>query len=386
MSPSLTSRRADLDWLRVSAFALLILYHVGLVFAPWDWHVHSHHRIWELRYPALALNPWRLALLFLISGAALRLMSRKLAPAQSLKARLARLAPPFAFGVVVLVPPQSWIEAVDKGRWHDGLVRWWISEFSPAGLADGAPLNHLWFVLYIGAYSLAAIALMARPALMTAAQRVLERTLTGWRLFLLPMAYLVLCRDLMFGWFGVSNRLTDDWYNHAVSLPLFLLGFLLADSARVWRDFEAMRRTFLAVAALALAPLMALELNQSTPAFYAKATLFGIYQWAAIGAAIGYAGRYLRDADGPALRYLREAVFPCYLAHQTILVIAAQALKPARLPIFVEAPLLLGATIAGSLLVYEIVRRLAPIRVLWGLRPAPITPRGESAPATAAAR
>ena len=62
--------------------------------------------------------------------------------------------------VLVLVPPQSWLEAVDKGSWSGGLGAWWRHEFSLSGLADGVPVNHLWFVEYIVVYSLAAVALM----------------------------------------------------------------------------------------------------------------------------------------------------------------------------------------------------------------------------------
>ena len=42
-SPALPGRRHDLDWIRVGAFMLLILYHVGMFYVPWDWHVKSTH-------------------------------------------------------------------------------------------------------------------------------------------------------------------------------------------------------------------------------------------------------------------------------------------------------------------------------------------------------
>ena len=32
-------RRHDLYWLRVIAFGLLVLYHVGMDYVTWDWHV-----------------------------------------------------------------------------------------------------------------------------------------------------------------------------------------------------------------------------------------------------------------------------------------------------------------------------------------------------------
>ncbi|WP_199554667.1 hypothetical protein [Sandaracinobacteroides hominis] len=38
-----SSRRLDHDWLRIAAFGLLILYHSGMFYVSWDWHVKSPH-------------------------------------------------------------------------------------------------------------------------------------------------------------------------------------------------------------------------------------------------------------------------------------------------------------------------------------------------------
>src|SRR5690606_28055356 len=134
--PAPKMRRHDLDWIRIAAFGLLILYHVALVYAPYDWHVHSPHTFPWLHEALLISNPWRLTLLFLVSGAALRLMSRRLTPIPALKNRIARLIPPLVFGTVVLVTIQSWIEAIDKGGFSGGDLAWLWHEFSPAGLSN----------------------------------------------------------------------------------------------------------------------------------------------------------------------------------------------------------------------------------------------------------
>ena len=36
-------RRLDIDRVRVLAFGLLVLYHVGMYYVSWDWHVKSPH-------------------------------------------------------------------------------------------------------------------------------------------------------------------------------------------------------------------------------------------------------------------------------------------------------------------------------------------------------
>src|SRR5438034_2269819 len=80
-APQGPQRRIDLDWVRIGAFGLLIFYHVGMLYVSWEFHIKSTHRIAALEPLMLVLNPWRLALLFLVSGAATRFMTRKLAPA-----------------------------------------------------------------------------------------------------------------------------------------------------------------------------------------------------------------------------------------------------------------------------------------------------------------
>src|SRR5688572_1559683 len=99
------ARRYDLDWLRVIAFALLIFYHVGMFYVTWDYHVKSRHASTFLQ-PAMSLvNPWRLALLFFISGVAVRFLSDKMSPGAFAWSRHVRLGIPLLFGVAVIVAP-----------------------------------------------------------------------------------------------------------------------------------------------------------------------------------------------------------------------------------------------------------------------------------------
>ncbi|MBW8812057.1 MAG: acyltransferase family protein [Caulobacterales bacterium] len=366
------ARRADLDWIRVCAFGLLILYHVALVYSPFDWHIHSAYTFGWMREALLVTQPWRLTLLFLVSGSALRFMASGKAAGAVLGARVARLGPPLLFGVVALVPVQAWIEATDKGAWAGGLGGWMARQFSPQGLAEGVPVNHLWFVVYIAVYTLAAAPLLASPALTARLEAGLERALGGWRLMVLPALYLIVARAWLYYYCGLTNALVGDWYNHAQSLAAFLFGFLLARREPVWRDLERFRWVGLGVAAVALPLAMLQSAHPGGGAFHEipRNSVYALDQWAAIVAILGFASRHLRHASSSRLRYLNEAVFPCYLAHQTVLVLAVWLIRPAQLPAPAEALFLVAVTFAGSLLVYEAVRRAPPLRPLWGLKPA----------------
>ena len=370
MSPPVppTSRRTDLDWIRVIAFGLLILFHVALAYAPWDWHAHSTHTYEWLREGVLITGPWRLTLLFLVSGAALRFMSRGMIAAKVAKARLMRLIPPFVFGVLALVPVQAWIEWREKGSFSGTLIDWYAYQFGPKGLAEGVPLNHMWFVLYIVVYSLICIALLAAPKLLTLMEGWLAKALSGWLLLMLPMVYLAVARQELYETWGLSNHLRTDWYNHAMSFAVFLFGFLFAGREGIWTQFIKLRWAALAVVAVAMPCLMLGEANLLAISDWGKNALFGIDQWAAIAAVLGFGGRYLKQERTAVLTYLTDAVFPCYLAHQSILVVALYLIAPLRWLVGLEAIFLIVVTLGGSLGVYEIVRRIPLIRPLWGLR------------------
>ena len=370
-TPAPPVRRLDLDWIRVSAFGLLILYHVGLVYAPYDWHVHSVHTFEWMREGVLITNPWRLTLLFLVSGAALRFMTLRRTAGQVAKARAERLIPPLIFGTLLLVPIQSWIEAMDKGGWDQGFVAWWMREFSLSGLANGVPVNHLWFIVYIAAYSAVVVLLMTRPQMMARAEERLTDLLAGSRVVWVPILYLIVIRLILFPIFGLTNKLSHDWYNHALSLGAFLFGFLIVRRESVWRDLERYRWVGVGLAVVALPIMMMQTAHPGGGAYWGvpRGIVFGIDQWAVILAILGFGSRHLRNADSPVLRYVTDAVFPCYLAHQTILVAAVWLIQARGWPAPLEASVLVVATIGGSLLIYEIVRRIPLIRPIWGLKP-----------------
>ena len=66
-----TERRYDIDWLRVIAIGLLLIYHIAIVFQPWAMFIgfiKSEESVESLWTPMTMLNIWRIPLLFYVSG------------------------------------------------------------------------------------------------------------------------------------------------------------------------------------------------------------------------------------------------------------------------------------------------------------------------------
>jgi glucan biosynthesis protein C len=390
------TRRIDLDWIRVAAFMLLILYHVGMLYVPWDYHVKSAQPVPQLVPFMLALNPWRLALLFVVSGAATRFMAERRGPGELLGSRSWRLIPPLVFGMLVVVPPQSYFEVVEKSGYAGTFAAFYRDyyfafggEFCRAGRCLLLPTwNHLWFVAYLWVYTLVlAGVLAALPRVPERLEAALVWLLTGWRAFIGPVVLLAAYRLVLYPRFPQTHALVGDWYGHALYASFFLFGFLVVPNPEIrtrmigwrWAAFlaaAAAYATFMAArllpeaAATALGPLLSI----SRPIAYAG------YQWFCIVAVLGFGARWL-TRDAPVLRYLTAAIFPYFIIHQTAIVATAFALRDAGIPAALEGAIVIAATAAACVLTFEIVRRIAWLRPLFGLgatarasRPVPTRP------------
>jgi hypothetical protein len=378
-------RRYDLDWIRICAFALLVLYHVGMYYVTWDWHVNSPNASHALEPLMLLSAPWRLSLLFLVYGAATAFLwdrcrrdgGRFIGP------RSWRLLLPLVFGMLVIVPPQSYFEVVEKlpGGYHDGYLAFWARYLRGDGSFcddDGCLVlptwNHLWFVAYLWCYTaLLWIGLRLAPRITGRAVEGSRGLLSRPGGLLWPLAWLVVARMLLVGRFESTHALVDDWYNHAQYLPLFLLGFAIGKPGPLWERIERARWPALGAALGSwlfitwyfghyddgTAPPEALR--------HLQRVAWAVQQWGAIVAILGFARRHA-PGDSPARRWLAEAVFPVYILHQTVIVLLAVHLRPLGLPPVLEGPLLVLATFALCFGGYAAIRRAGWLRPLFGLK------------------
>ena len=377
------TRRHDIDALRVIAFGLLILYHVGMFYvADWGWHVKSSHLAEWLQWPMMAVNRWRMSLLFLLSGVAVAFLLRRRGGGSFAWSRTVRLGLPLLFGMAVVVPPQAWLQAVSNGAFAGGYGEFLQAYFSfspwPEGAFDGSHVgvtwNHLWYLPYLLSYSL--LVALALPALRSRWGSALQdriRALRGWRLLWLPAIPLVLSAWLLT--VPSTHDLVSDWENHARYFSVFLFGYWLAGDAGLWAELRRLRWASLGLAVLLLGLMFGLMLVRGAPspawqrAGYDLVT-YG-YQWMALAAVLGW-GHHLLDRPFRWLPYATQAVYPCYVLHQTLIVVAGFHLSRAGLGPVLEPVLVLLATAAGCAALYELViRRSAWLRPLFGLKRRP---------------
>jgi peptidoglycan/LPS O-acetylase OafA/YrhL len=379
-SGTLGERRYDLDWVRIGAFLLLILYHVGMYYVSWDWHVKSPHASSLIEPLMLLTSPWRLSVLFLVSGVATAyLLERQ--PRGFLAARSVRLLVPLLFGMAVIVPPQSYLEVVEKARYAGSYGEFLGLYFTAYhGFCRGSDClimptwNHLWFVAYLWVYTMILfVSVRILPGAAPLLRALTERALSGVGVLIWPILYLVAARETLAVWYPATHALVGDWYNHALYGAMFLAGFALAGSRAPWVAMERMRWIALHLAVLGWAFMVAwLALYEDGPAvptqawLIAERAIYAALQWLAIVAVLGFARAHLAQ-DSAARRYLTTAIFPVYILHQTVIVICAHGLKSSHLVPGIEALLLVLVTASTCFLAYELIRRVPLLRPLFGL-------------------
>lgn len=392
-----------LDWIRILAFFVLILYHTGMYYVSWDWHVKSPDAGHAIEPLMILSSPWRLGLLFMISGVATAFMLKKFKVGALLKQRSWRLLVPLIFGMFVIVPPQAYFEIVEKIAYQGSygeFMRLYVTGYEgfcrDKDCLDMPTWNHLWFVAYLWAYTMIGgliVWLLGAPV--GAASDALGRLLTGWKIIVLPVAILAVARFALADAFPTTHALIDDWYSHAQYFFLFALGALLASQSALWARIEALRFAslglWLASWALIVCYWSIPEALANTPEVQLwkplMRTIYCLCQWTPILTVCGFGHRHL-NFDSAKRRYLTEAVFPVYILHQTLIVTMAHWMKPIKLAPAIEGVFLIVLTFTISFGVFEVVRRIAVLRPLFGLGPltSQTSAYAGQAPAAAATR
>jgi len=402
-------RRPEFDVMRGFVVAGLVVFHSAVVFASGaSWFVTDPRPSAGFTVFLLWGSLWGMPLLFLVSGMGARYAMRTRSAAAFARERLARLLVPFAFGLVVLVPPMFYLERLGQPALRQPYWRFWLSFVNVPAIARGLlPRGswtsggvsfdpaHLWFLYVLLVFSVALLPLFAYLA--GPRGRPLTGRLAGFAarhgaVVVLAAAVPVMAVEAVFG----PDVNTGGWERVVYVFP-FLYGFLIASDPRLEAALRRSRWPALAAGCAAAGALVAWAgaLSGSGPGLGAGvppgwSALQGLAGWAWIVAIMGFAGSITarrrhpqasadsRPAAAPeprwqrAARYGNQAVLPFYLLHEPVIVAAAWFILRWHAPALPQYAALVIVSFAATLALYELaVRRFRPARLLLGMKPPP---------------
>lgn len=379
-------RRADLDWLRIIAFGLLIYFHAAIAFISGGIPmIQNTDTSLALQVMVGFLHEFRLALLFLISGVGVSFALRHRDKAQFMRDRTVRLLVPLVFGILVIVPPMIFLEKRFVGEFTGS-----FAEFYPTFFTEGVyprgnlSWHHYWFIFYLYLYCILGWPIFTYLKGAAGLQR-LERWTQGLSrsaclyMAIIPLAVVEIS---LRAWFPGFPDLIHDWANVSHWFLIFIAGYLLASSRPLLDRTQQLRSLSLVLAMLAAAAMFAQFWRPGeghfSPLVNGK-TDIGTYVWFCILrvsnvwfwllACLGYAGRYLQR-PGCLLTYLNNAVYPLFCLHLTVIVALGYVIVPLSWTVLAKYLAITSGTIVVSLGSYELlVRRIAWVRPLVGLKP-----------------
>jgi glucans biosynthesis protein C len=369
-----TPRLHYIDWLRVLAVLLLFPFHVSRVFNSADdpFYVKAAHLSTPLDYVLGFISVWHMPLLFLLAGASTYFALRKRTPRRYLDERGARLGIPFIFGILVLIPPQTWYGAQTNSGYTASFWHYIVSgDFLHWNIKDGGDyyggfgIGHLWFIIVLLIFCVIVLPLLAwgRGERGGARLRSVSRRLAhpaGW----LVAAVILFIAD------GLPDPTGLRFFYYLV---FFVLGYLVVCDGEFMKSAVRFRLPALALgAALAVWYVASGSLRDSLPdpsfALAGLNILGMLASWLVIVGLLGFGKVYL-DRTSPALAYLAEASYPVYILHQTVIVVAAFYVVRLAVPEPLQWLGLLAVSVAVTFALYEVVRRPAATRYLFGMRP-----------------
>ncbi|WP_296311656.1 acyltransferase family protein [Winogradskyella sp. UBA3174] len=345
-----SERRHDIDWLRVIAIGLLLIYHIAIIFQPWAMFIgfiRSEETLEALWTPMTMLNVWRIPFLFYVSGMGLYFAMRKRNWKQLLLERTKRILLPFAFGIVAITPLHLFI----------------FQNYYNMPLGYYPHQGHLWFLGNIFVYVL--LLLPIYYYLKTHENGKIKKMLASLMshpagpllISLFFVIEVVLVKPQLFALYA------QTWHGFFNGFLAFFFGFIFVYSGQTfWQTVLKWRWLYASLAIILYCTRFVLF------GFEAPGYLMAIESNCWIFAVFGFGYRYL-NKPSKALSYLSQAAYPVYIIHMFVLYAGALIILPLDIPILLKFVGIVAFTGLACYLIYEfIIRRIGFLRPLFGLK------------------
>ncbi|WP_439488478.1 acyltransferase family protein [Algoriphagus sp.] len=345
----MSSRRYDIDWLRVIAIGLLLIYHVAIGFQSWGrmiGFITSEEPWAPLWWPMTLLNIWRIPFLFFVSGMGVYFAMRSRTWKQLIWERTRRILLPFVFGMFAIVPLHLLI---------------WRLYYGMELKYSWAP-GHLWFLGNIFCYVVLLCPLFylirknESGRFISWIKQVIGKP---WGLLLVLAALVaeaIMINPLPFELYAMT------WHGFVLGLLAFFFGFCFVLSGDpFWKMIQNFRWIFL-IAGVFLFGIRISQFASFTPAY-----LLSIESFSWILTVFAFGNLYLKGTSS-ALSYLSQAAYPVYILHMLFLYLGSMWIFPMAIPVQLQFVLVVLVTFAGSFGTFELIRRVSFLKPLFGLK------------------
>jgi hypothetical protein len=374
-----STRQAYLDWLRILSILMVFFLHSGMAYVEeWGWHLKNKETSNLLMEVNFWLGRFRMPLLFFISGTVTYYMLKSRTTGSFIGLRFRRLFIPLVFGILVIVPPQVYMERLANG-FKGNFADFYPTVFSTGPYPAGNfSWHHLWFIVYLFLYDI----LLAPAFKWSMSERGKQRLsffnkLANRKWIYLLMVPSVIAYISMDLYFPETHDLIHDWGRHVYWIFFLVTGFTCINFPALMDSLERNRRTSFLLAFASIVVINYFRWNNPDTEIpttgnwrmYAQMLIFPLTAWCWIFTAIGYGKRYLNKKHR-IQNYINEAVYPFYILHQTIIVIVVFYVIRTNEPVLNKLLFTYLTSFVLIMCIYHLfIRPYAVTRFLFGMKP-----------------
>lgn len=345
-----TERRYDIDWLRVIAIGLLLIYHIAIIFQPWAMFIgfiRSDDTVEGLWTPMTMLNVWRIPLLFYVSGMGLYFAMKKRNWKKLISERSKRILLPFVFGFLAITPLHLFI--------FQNYYKMPLSYYPHSG--------HLWFLGNIFIYVLLLSPLFFylkkhdNGRFKKAISKIMTYAMGPLSISVFFMLEVGIVKPQLFEMYA------ETWHGFFIGLLAFFFGFLFVYSGKAfWQTVSKWKWLYIGIATVLY--IIRFTGFESISTMYITAMESNCWIFGVFG--LGY--HYLNKPSA-LLSYLSQAAYPVYIIHMFVLYAAALIILPLQIYPLLKFMGITLFTFIVCFLIYEfLLRRIHILRPLFGLK------------------
>jgi glucans biosynthesis protein C len=370
-----------LDWLRFSAFGVLILFHSWQPFTNFHWLIGSDKKSIVADIFTVFFHTWRLYLIFFISGVGTWL-AMKSKGNSFFNDRFLRLIVPFVFGAIVIIPCQYYYQSLQKNPSTDLLN--FIMSYPQSIIDKNLKFDlfawileigiHLWYLPDLFIMTVITLPLLKRINSNGLSEAFIKRITDHPKsilLFTLPIIITqIVLKPIFPDYTGVTDFLVYSCF--------FVYGFVFVkEHERLLPIIKKNTNTLLVLGILSSISLIGFLLNETlrNAAFDPQYNIYHVIVsvpicLSAFSWTLYFVSLFSRKLNFNAkpLAELNKSILPVYIVHQSIIVVAGFYIIKYIDNGLLEFLLIVLSTAIGSILSYYFIKAFKITRFLFGIR------------------
>lgn len=370
-----------LDWLKVIAILMVFIFHNTHFFDFIDWGIKNNTESSGMMLLFLLIHFWSMPLFFLLAGAGTKFALESKTGKEYIGERLKRLLIPLVVGMLLLAPPQGYVENLSNLSFKGSFMEYYPYFFKHLShvfslKAFGENTYHLWFLGFLFLFSLIAL-----PFFIWLKSKVAQSFLTQIAsfcdkkgvIFLFAVPILISHLTLR-----VSFPEYNNWADFFYWFIYFIYGYVVFSHIKFKQAINRHCKASLIVGTVCLICILIMLLLGCSingfeyPNYSMQSIIFMIiysfltWSWVIFLLSAGFK---LLNFSNKFLKYSSEAVLPFYLLHQTIILIIGFYVVKWDASIISKFLFISTTSLILTVSIYELfIRRINFSRFLFGMK------------------